>query len=336
MAAIVVTELSKSFLTRPARPAGWRGLGAALRPAPSIRVSAVRDLSFTIGHGERVAFIGPNGAGKSTTLKMLAGILHPSSGRAEVAGFVPWQERRRLAQQIGIVFGQRSQLWYHLAVRRSFALLGRIYGLDRADYRTQLARLAECFAIADLLDRPVAQLSLGQRLRCEIAAALLHRPKLLLLDEPTIGLDVTAKAALRDHLNTISREDGTTILLTSHDTGDIERICERVIVVDRGTLLLDRPLEDLRRSFLQRRIVVLATDEENPDLALPGVTVAAAEPYRLTLAVDTKLAPIERVVAAALERLTLRDIVIENPPLEEVVKAIYRGEIGAVGDAVTA
>ncbi|MBV9522272.1 MAG: ATP-binding cassette domain-containing protein [Alphaproteobacteria bacterium] len=331
MTAIVVTALSKSFLARPPPPAGWRRFGALLRPPPAISIPAVHDLSFAIRPGERVAFIGPNGAGKSTTLKMLTGILRPSAGRAEVAGFVPWEQRRQLAQRIGILFGQRSQLWHHLAVRRSFELLARIYGIAPSDYRDQLQRLAARFAIEELLDRPVAQLSLGQRLRCEIAAALLHRPKLLLLDEPTIGLDVTAKVALRDHLDALSREDGTTILLTSHDSGDIERICERVIVVDHGTLLLDRPLQCLRRTFQRHRVVVLMTDEERPELVLPGVVVAASEPYRLTLSVDTAAAPLERVVAAALERFTLRDLVIENPPLEEIVKAIYRGEIGAGG-----
>jgi ABC-2 type transport system ATP-binding protein len=336
MAAIVVEHLNKIFRARTARPSGWRRLGALLRPAPTVCVAAVHDLSFAIEAGERVAFIGPNGAGKSTTLKMLTGILHPTAGHATVAGFVPWRERRHLALHLGVVFGQRSQLWYHLPVRQSFDLLGQIYGVERGAYRAQLARLAERFAIADLLDRPVAQLSLGQRLRCEVAGSLLHQPQLLLLDEPTIGLDVTAKAALRDHLNTISREDGTTILLTSHDTGDIEHICERVIVIDHGSLLLDLPLDDLRRSFLSGRTVVLITDEEWPELAIPGVIITRAEPYRLTLAVDTRVVPIEHVVAAAIKRLAVRDLVIENPPLEEMVKAIYRGGTTGARDAVPA
>jgi ABC-2 type transport system ATP-binding protein len=336
MAAIVVDRLTKSFLRRPASSSGWRRLGGLLRRSPATPVVVVRELTFAVGRGERVAFIGPNGAGKSTTLKMLTGILQPSSGHAEVAGFVPWRERRRLASHIGIVFGQRSQLWYRLPVRQSFDLLARIYAVEAPAYRAQLARLAERFAIADLLDRTVAQLSLGQRLRCEIAAALLHRPHVLLLDEPTIGLDVTAKAALREHLNQLSREDGTTILLTSHDTGDIERICERVIIIDNGSILLDQPLERLRRTLLTRRAVALVTEEEWPVLALPGVTVFAAEPYRLSLSVDTTVLPLERVVAAALEHLGVRDIAIEATPLEEVVKAIYRGETTGGPDAVPA
>ena len=328
MAAIAVERLTKTFRSRRSSP-GERGrLRGLLTRGPVRDVPAVTDLSFEIGAGERVAFIGPNGAGKSTTLKILTGILDPTSGHAEVAGFVPWRQRRALAMHIGIVFGQRSQLWYHLPVRASLDLIAAIYAIEGGTYRSRLARLADAFEVADLLDRPVAQLSLGQRIRAEIVAALLHAPAILLLDEPTIGLDVTAKTALRDHLNTLSREERTTVLLTSHDTGDIERICERVILIDRGRLLLDMPLERLRRDFLKTRSIVLATDEEHPALDLPGVDAVASEPYRLTLAVDVETTPIERVVEAALARLSLRDIVIENPPLEAVIAAIYRGEAG--------
>jgi ABC-2 type transport system ATP-binding protein len=170
-------------------------------------------------------------------------------------------------------------------------------------------------------------LSLGQRLRCEIVGALIHAPSVLLLDEPTIGLDVTGKALLRDHLDTMSRDAGTTVLLTSHDTGDIERICERVIFIDHGRLLMDLPIAQLKRDFLRHRTVILATGEETPVLTLDGVTTRTAEPYRLTLAVDTTIVPVEKVVATVLQRLTVRDLSVENPPLEAVIKAIYRGEL---------
>jgi ABC-2 type transport system ATP-binding protein len=337
MPAIRVDKLTKRFRVREAAPAGaWRP-HRLLRRAPETELMAVRDLSFSIEPTERVAFIGPNGAGKSTSLKMLTGILHPSAGHAEVAGFVPWRERRKLARHIGIVFGQRSQLWWQLPARASFDLLGRIYGVDRTVFRKRLARLIEGFAIGGFIDRPVSQLSLGQRLRCEIAGALIHGPSILLLDEPTIGLDVTGKALLRDHLDTMSREAGTTVLLTSHDTGDIERICERVIVIDHGSLLMDLPIVRLKRDFLRHRTVTLLTGEETPELTILGATAVEVTPYRLTLAVDTTVVPIEQVVAAALQRLTVRDLSVENPPLEDVIKAIYRGEIGGArsweGDA---
>jgi ABC-2 type transport system ATP-binding protein len=323
MAAILVDSLCKSFRVR--RPRGRGAIAALFRPALATDIPAVRDISFTIEEGERVAFIGPNGAGKSTTLKMLTGILRPTSGHAEVAGLVPWQHRRQLAHHIGIVFGQRSQLWHHLPVRSSLDLLRRIYGVDAVTHAARLDQVSAIFDIAELLDRPVSELSLGQRIRCEIAAVLLHAPRVLLLDEPSIGLDVTAKAALRDHLNALSRSANTTVLLTSHDTGDVEKICDRVIVIDEGRLLLDQPLERLRQAFLQRRSVVLITAEERPILELPGVAVTSAEPYRLTLSVDTRVSTVEQVVATALRLLSVRDLVIENPPLEEIVKAIYRG-----------
>ena len=328
MSAIRTLNLTKSFRVRRKDPGGRGRLGRLLRPKAMSDVLAVRDLSFSIEAGERVAFIGPNGAGKSTSLKMLTGILLPSAGHAEVQGLVPWRERRELARHIGIVFGQRAQLWWQLPGRASCDLLGRSYGVERATYRDRLARLIEGFAIGGFIDRPVSQLSLGQRLRCEIAAALIHAPSILLLDEPTIGLDVTGKALLRDHLDAMSRDAGTTVLLTSHDTGDIERICERVIVIDHGSLLMDQPLARLKRDFLRHRTVILATGEETPVLAIDGVTVVAAEPYRLTLAVDTRVVPIEQVVAAALKRVTVRDLSVETPPLEDVIKAIYRGEVG--------
>lgn len=219
--------------------------------------TAVDGISFTIEAGERVAFIGPNGAGKSTTLKMLAGLLYPTSGSARVAGYVPWDERRRLSFDIGIVFGQRSQLWYQLCVRDSFDLLAKIYGLEPQCYRARAAHVAEVLRIGAFLDAPVRSLSLGQRMRCEIAAALLHGPKVLFLDEPTIGLDVTAKALLREHLRHLAEAEDTVILLTSHDVGDIEQICERVILVNHGRVLVDQPLEALRASFpVERRVTI--------------------------------------------------------------------------------
>ncbi|MGH1480599.1 MAG: ABC transporter ATP-binding protein [Geminicoccales bacterium] len=333
MAAIVASELTKNFETRRAGDGGW--IDRWIRPATET-VPAVKGISFTIDQGERVAFIGPNGAGKSTTLKMLTGILLPSGGRAEVAGLVPWAERRRLAYRIGIVFGQRSQLWYHLPVRDSFELLSRLYDVEQDAYRQRLADLASNFAIEDLLERRVAELSLGQRLRCEIAASLIHAPDILFLDEPTIGLDVEAKSALRDYLRALSDKDGTTVLLTSHDTGDIEHMAERVIVIDRGNLLLDEPLQELRASLRHLRVLVLTTKETTPVLELPGTTVTGQAPYRLTLTIDTRIQPVETVIRSALNSLTVQDIAVESPPLDDIVKAIYRGEIGRDVDHATA
>lgn len=315
---IIVDALRKEFIARRKldRPT-W------LRRTEGVVVPAVRDISFTIQPGERVAFIGPNGAGKSTTLKMLSGILQPTSGHATVAGLVPWQRRQQLAYRIGLVFGQRSQLWYHLPVRQSFDLLGKIYGLEAAQYRAQLDRLTASFQLAPLLDQPVKSLSLGQRMRCEIAASLLHDPRILFLDEPTIGLDVTTKAELRDHLRRLSEENGTTIILTSHDTADIEEICERVILINHGEKLIDMSLAAMRQHYLRQKLLVFTTAEENPRLELPQAISLVTEPHRLLVEIDPAVTPVASVIGAALAGLTVHDVAVSDVPLEDVIKHIY-------------
>ena len=292
-------------------------------------VVAVDDVSFRIEPGERVAFVGPNGAGKSTTLKVLSGILHPTGGEARVLGLVPWEQRKRLAYRIGTVFGQRSQLWQHLPAADTLRLLARVYDLDDATYRRRLGDLVDAFDLGPLLEKPVRQLSLGQRMRCEIAASLLHGPEVLFLDEPTIGLDVTATATIRDLVRDSSQRDGSTVLLTSHDTGDMERVCDRVLVIHQGSILLDRPIADLRRTYIRRKVVTLLTAEASVDLQLPGVTLVAQAPHRTVLEVDVEKTPIEAVVQAALKASRLRDLTVEDPPMEEIVQLIYARAEGA-------
>lgn len=288
--------------------------------------TAVDGIDFSIAPGERVAFIGPNGAGKSTTLKMLTGILYPSGGSATVAGFTPWEQRQKLAYEIGIVFGQRSQLWYHLPVRDSFDLIGKIYDVPDTDYKKRLGHIVDVLQIADLVGQTVKSLSLGQRMRCEIAASLLHKPKILFLDEPTIGLDVTAKALLREHLKDLADTEETTIMLTSHDTGDIEEICDRVILINHGQILLDKPLRDLRSEFLTKKEITLMTDEEDPQINLEGAEIVGRDRHRITLSVDQAKYPINRIVAQALQILSVRDISIENAPLETIIRHLYGDE----------
>jgi len=256
-AAVEVHELTKSFRTREPRGSGARARVADLFAPRSRDVLAVDGISFRVEPGERVAFIGPNGAGKSTTLKILAGILHPTSGSVRVAGFEPSHDRNALGFAIGTVFGQRSQLWYSLAARDTLELLAHVYEIPRDVWRRRLAELTDAFELGALLDRPVRQLSLGERMRCEIAASLLHAPRVLFLDEPTIGLDVTAKATIRELLQRRSNEDGTTLLLTSHDTGDIEEVCDRVIIIHRGRILLDATLAEMKRRYPRTRHVTV-------------------------------------------------------------------------------
>ncbi|MCK6439986.1 MAG: ATP-binding cassette domain-containing protein, partial [Planctomycetes bacterium] len=256
--AVSVTNLTKTFIVREREP-GFLGAVKGLFSAKTREVRALEGISLDIKQGERVAFVGPNGAGKSTTIKILTGILHPTAGEANVLGFVPWKDRTKLGYHIGTVFGQRSQLWYHLPAGDTFDLLSKVYELDPEVYRKRRAELVEAFDIGDLLGRAVRQLSLGQRMRCELVASLLHRPHMLFLDEPTIGLDVTAKAIIRDLVRDTSLRDGSTVLLTSHDTGDMERVCDRVIVINHGRLLLDKPVGELRRGYIRRKMVTLAT-----------------------------------------------------------------------------
>jgi ABC-2 type transport system ATP-binding protein len=317
-AAITARKLAKSY-SYARRRGGWR---AAFSPE-TVTVDAVAGVDFDIARGERVAIIGPNGAGKSTTLKMLSGILEPSSGEAEVLGLVPWRARKALAYRIGVVFGQRSQLWGELPARDSFSLLRRIYDQDEPVFARRLGELTERFALADILDQPVHRMSLGQRMRCEITASLLHGPELLFLDEPTIGLDVTAKAAIRDFIREHARDHGQTVLLTSHDTRDIELVCDRVIVVNRGRIVVDQPTGELRKRFLGRKIVTFQSAGQGVSLDLPGVTRRDSEAHATVLEVDTRVTRVEQVIAAALAAGGIEDVTIEDPPMEEVIHDIY-------------
>lgn len=321
---IEVQRLRKVFRTRQLakQSTWWKNLGRYLKPEYEELV-ALHEISFAVKPGERIAFIGPNGAGKSTTIKVLAGILHPTSGEVRVSGLTPWLERRKLGYRIGTVFGQRSQLWYHLPAGDTFRLLARVYDLDHKAFRDRLDELVKLFDIKGLLNQPVRQLSLGQRMRCEIVASLLHRPEILFLDEPTIGLDVTAKAVIRDLIHSQSEREGTTVFLTSHDTGDMERVCRRVIVINHGQLLVDRPLATLRSQFINKKILTFMTAEEQLDLNLPGLTRIKTEPHCSVWQVDTRVLPVDQVVAQVLQKAKLRDLSVEDPPMEDLVQEIY-------------
>jgi ABC-2 type transport system ATP-binding protein len=320
--AITVQELRKSYRFSRRRRGALGALAGLFHP-DIVELEAVAGVSFDIAAGERVAIIGPNGAGKSTTLKMLCGVLEPSGGAAQVLGFTPWLQRRALAYQVGVVFGQRSQLWTELPVRDSFALLRRIYDQDGAAFARRRDDLVERFGVGGLLDQPVGRLSLGQRMRCEIVASLLHAPRLLFLDEPTIGLDVTAKAAIRDFIREQSASEGQTVLLTSHDTRDIELVCERVIVINAGRIVLDQPTDQLRRRFIARKLVTLRSQSPTLSLEMPGVSRRPSEPHTTVLDIDTRETRIETVVAAALALGGIDDVTVEDPPMEEVIHEIY-------------
>ncbi|MCW5252690.1 ATP-binding cassette domain-containing protein [Streptomyces sp. SHP 1-2] len=292
------------------------------------RVRAVDGLSFTVARGEVVGFIGPNGAGKSTTIKMLTGILTPSGGRLRVAGIDPSRDRLRLARRIGVVFGQRTTLWWDLPLIDSYRLMRRMYRVPEARYRENLDRCVELLRLGDLLDVPVRQLSLGQRMRGDIAAALLHDPEVLYLDEPTIGLDVVSKARVREFLRDLNTERGTTVLLTTHDLQDIEQLCSRVLVIDHGRLMYDGSLAGLHGAGRSERTLVVDLERELPPIeAPPPARVVRVEGPRQWLAFPAS-EPAAGLVGAIAARYPLVDLSVREPDIEAVIARMYADRTG--------
>ena len=291
-------------------------------------VVAVEDLSLHVDPGEAVGYIGANGAGKSTTLKMLTGILVPTSGEARTCGLRPVADRRRLAREVGVVFGQRSQLWWDLPVGESFGLLAAIHRLSPADATSRREELVTQLELEEFWTTPVRQLSLGQRMRAEVAAALLHRPRLVILDEPTIGLDVLSKQRLREFLVSERREHGTTLLLTTHDMGDVERLCDRVVLVDRGHTVYDGDLAGLSRTVGAQRVMTVDLAEAVPAAALSlpaGATHLGEEGHGLRhrIGFDAEQATAAAVLAAVSTAAEVLDLSIEEPDVEDVVRKVY-------------
>ncbi|MFC0030565.1 ATP-binding cassette domain-containing protein [Micromonospora chaiyaphumensis] len=294
-------------------------------------VTAVDGVDLRVERGEMLGYIGPNGAGKSTTLKMLTGVLMPSAGRARVCGLRPVADRTRLALRIGVVFGQRSQLWWDLPLRDSFALLRHVYRVPPGEHAARLARCRSLLDLDEFLDTPVRQLSLGQRMRGELTAALLHGPEVLFLDEPTIGLDVVSKQAVRGFLAELGRAGDTTLVLTTHDLADIERLCRRLVVIDHGRVVHDGSIAALHSRYGSRRMVVAELDAALPaPPELPGAPVQRVEADGRRLVFALESASVAEVVAGLAGLATLRDISIVEPDIEEVVARLYRApaEVG--------
>jgi len=325
MDAIRVAGLTKSFAVKKKVDGLAGSIRSLLKPEYEEKV-AVGHIDLRVEQGETLAFLGPNGAGKSTTIKMLTGILHPTSGTAEVLGLCPWKERSRLAFHIGSVFGQKSQLWYHLPPIDSFELMSRIYELKRSDYFSRRDDLIRRFELEPYMRTPVRKLSLGERMRCEIAASMLHRPSIIFLDEPTIGLDVIVKQKIRELIVELNREEGTTIFLTSHDAGDIERLCKRAIVINHGQVILDDDVERMKRELLTVKTIDLKLLETGEPFDFPGVTLVMQQGNEMKLSVDTASCDIERVLAHIVSRYRVMDVTIEDPPMEQIITHIYARE----------
>lgn len=319
-------HLEKRFTVRRHR-SGALGAIRGLIDRGGREVSAVDDVSFSIARGEMVGYIGSNGAGKSTTIKLLTGILVPSAGTATVAGLTPWERRKQLAQQIGVVFGQRSQLWWDLALIDSLDLLRHMYRVPERRFRENLDRARQLLDLEPFIRTPVRQLSLGQRMRGDIAAALLHDPTILYLDEPTIGLDIVAKARIREFLAALNRDTGVTVLLTTHDLADIEHLCKRIIMIDRGQVVYDGKLQALRTRFGAKSHVVLDFDQD-PGGGITSLTSSTVEVVdhagpRVRIAFDRQSTSAPEILTRAGVYGTVRDMSIEEPAIEDVIRQMY-------------
>jgi ABC-2 type transport system ATP-binding protein len=321
---IKVRDLCKEF-RRPRQFEGPLGGIRTLFTRQHTTVHAVRDVSFDIEPGELVGYIGPNGAGKSTTIKMLTGILVPTSGTVEVAGVTPWRDRERNAKQIGVVFGQRSQLWWDLPLIESFRLIGKLYDVPRSTYEENVARFTDLLGMSEFLHTPVRQLSLGMRMRGDLAAAMLYEPRILYLDEPTIGLDLVAKERIRSFVAELNAGQGTTIILTTHDLDDLERLAARLVVIDHGTVLYDGTLAALKARYAPyRELVVQPADPAMiGSLAVPGTSQNKIEDGKVWLRVDPDGRAMAEVVSQVMQRTQVVDLAIVEPDLEGVIRRIY-------------
>ena len=323
MLALDVRQLTKTYLV-PEREAG---LGAAVRSVfrrSTRAVEAVAQVSFSLQRGEFVGFVGPNGAGKTTTLKMLSGLLHPTAGEAQVLGHVPARRERAFLRRITLVMGQRNQLLWDIPVIDSFERNRVVYRVPTAEYRQTLDELTDLLDLSPLLERPVRNLSLGERMKCEIAVALLHRPQMMFLDEPTIGLDVTMQRRIRAFLAEYNRVHHTTVLLTSHYMADVQALCSRIIMIDHGRILFDGELQELIRRFSPHKTVVVELDRDTADLSSYG-EVIASEGSRHTLRVPKVDTP--QVTARLLGDLPISDLTVEDPPIEDVIEQVFAGAL---------
>ena len=319
---IELKEINKTFRVAK-RTAGLREAAKSLFHREYTEIRALQDVSFTIGDGEMVGYIGPNGAGKSSTVKIMSGILTPDSGSCLIDGRVPWKDRKAHVQQIGVVFGQRSQLWWDVPVIDSFQLLRDIYRVEEAAYRRNLDRLTEELAIGEILKTPARQLSLGQRMRCEIAASLLHDPRILFLDEPTIGLDAASKIAVREFIKALNRERGTTVILTTHDMQDVEALTERILLIGKGRILMDGSLSELRkRNSTQRTVTVDYSGGVLPEL--PGARVLKDPGGHAQIEVDTEVLPVSRLISEVAAKVDVKDLEVSGDTIDDVVLKLYK------------
>ena len=327
---IRVNNLIKEFKAKQ-KAEGLKGsLKSIFFPEYKI-IKAVDQVSFNVKKGEIIGFIGPNGAGKSTTIKMMSGILFPSHGEISILGFNPQKERKKLAQHIGTVFGQKPQLWYHLPAIDTFNLFSKIYGLEEKEYKERLDYLVELFQVKEFINQPVRKLSLGQRMRCEFIASLLHKPKIIFLDEPTIGIDIVVKKRIREMIKELNKKEDITIILTSHDMEDVETICKRLIIIDEGKIVYDGTTKKIKDDYLDQKIIHVIFSEKvnNLNLNLEGVNVAkrSKDYYKYQIKVDTSVNQIQEVIKKLISKHKVEDINILDPQIETIIHKIFSKEV---------
>ena len=314
---IEVKNLKKNF-TKVKKKSGLKGFFFPDKE----NFEAVKDISFNVKKGELVAFVGPNGAGKSTTIKMLTGIIHPSGGEITVAGLNPVKDRKKLAYKIGCMFGQKSSLWMHLPAIDTYKLFGAMYDIEEKELEKRISEIIEMFDLQEIVNIPVRKLSLGQRMICEIGAIMLHKPEILFLDEPTIGLDIVVKEKVRNAILKVNKTQNTTIFLTSHDLGDIEKICERIIIIDHGKIIKDESIENLKNEYLQERYVTLIYDENMEGVEF-DYRINGRDGNKVMIKVDTSKVAMSDVIAKFMKYGNVVDMEAIPVPLEEVIYDIY-------------
>lgn len=322
-AVIEVKELKKEYIVSK-KESGLRGALKGLFFPEKTKVMGVDGISFSIAQGEIVGYIGPNGAGKSTTIKMLTGILHPTAGSVQVCGISPQLNRKAVVRKLGVVFGQRTQLYWDLRLGESFELLRRIYQINQVDYERNLALLRDVLKLDEFIDTPVRQLSLGQRMRGDLAAAMLHSPSVLFLDEPTIGLDADAKHAIRSFIKEINRKHGVTVILTTHDLDDVEQLCNRLIVVNHGKVVEDGPIESLIQKLTPHRLLVVELQRPCEEIVHADAEIIKQEGLKIWYQFEKQRITAAELIADLSKKLPIQDLSVKEPDIEDAIREVYK------------
>lgn len=320
---ITVKDLKKTFKVHQRDKSGLLSSIKSLFVPNTIYIDAVKDINLTVKKGEIRGLIGPNGAGKSTTIKILSGILYPSEGIVDVLGYTPWTQREDLVKRIGVVLGQKSQLWWDLPPVDAFALNKKMYEIPDQLYKDNLEYFSKVLKIEDVIKKPVRQLSLGERMKCEFVAAMLHHPPLVFLDEPTIGLDMISKEAIRTFVKDVNRTKGITFIVTTHDMGDIEDLCQNVSIINKGTLVYDGSIENLHTYFADKKVIELKFSREVNEVEIKGLEAELFDPFTANVVIDATKTDVKSEIARLLEILPVKDININGISIEEVIKQIY-------------